>query len=67
MREDLHLAMAMVDAGQNESMNEAFEQWRRSISNAELSENVSAEATALVHAGAGGITWLAHPLLRCGL
>ena len=57
-----HLAMAMVDAGHVESMNEAFEQWLGDgrPCNVERPKPSLAEATALVHA-AGGITSLAHP------
>ncbi|MGB1492222.1 MAG: PHP domain-containing protein [Candidatus Poseidoniaceae archaeon] len=57
-----HLAMAMVDAGYVESMDEAFEKWLGDgrPCNVERPKPSLAEASALVHA-AGGITSLAHP------
>ena len=57
-----HLAMAMIDAGYVESMDEAFEKWLGDgrPCNVERPKPSLAEATALVHA-AGGITSLAHP------
>ena len=57
-----HLAMAMVDAGHVESMDEAFEKWLGDgrPCNVERPKPSLAEATALVHA-AGGVTSLAHP------
>ena len=57
-----HLAMAMVDAGYVDSIDQAFEQWLGDgrPCNVERPKPSLAEATALVHA-AGGITSLAHP------
>ena len=57
-----HLAMAMVDAGYVESIDQAFEDWLGDgrPCNVERPKPSLAEATALVHA-AGGITSLAHP------
>ena len=57
-----HLAMAMVDAGYVESIDQAFEEWLGDgrPCNVERPKPSLAEATALVHA-AGGITSLAHP------
>ena len=57
-----HLAMAMVDAGHVESIDQAFEEWLGDgrPCNVERPKPSLAEATALVHA-AGGITSLAHP------
>ena len=57
-----HLAMAMVDAGHVESIDQAFEEWLGDgrPCNVERPKPWLAEATALVHA-AGGITSLAHP------
>ena len=57
-----HLALAMMDAGYVESMEEAFEKWLGDgrPCNVERPKPSLAEATALVHA-AGGITSLAHP------
>ncbi|MEC7253389.1 MAG: PHP domain-containing protein [Candidatus Thermoplasmatota archaeon] len=57
-----HLAMAMVDAGYVESMDEAFEKWLGDgrPCNVERPKPSLAEASALVHA-AGGVTSLAHP------
>ena len=57
-----HLALAMMDAGYVESMDEAFEKWLGDgrPCNVERPKPSLAEATALVHA-AGGITSLAHP------
>jgi len=57
-----HLAMAMVDAGHVDSIDQAFEEWLGDgrPCNVERPKPSLAEATALVHA-AGGITSLAHP------
>lgn len=57
-----HLAMAMVDAGYVNSIDQAFEEWLGDgrPCNVERPKPSLAEATALVHA-AGGITSLAHP------
>ncbi|MED5291414.1 MAG: hypothetical protein VX778_04215, partial [Candidatus Thermoplasmatota archaeon] len=57
-----HLAMAMVDAGYVDSIDQAFEEWLGDgrPCNVERPKPSLAEATALVHA-AGGITSLAHP------
>ena len=57
-----HLAMAMIDAGYVESIEQAFEEWLGDgrPCNVERPKPSLAEATALVHA-AGGITSLAHP------